>query len=81
MEFGQPPLYAEANRVARDFDLNYIKELGPFLRCLFLVTNQTVFHFKKEDQILQGSVIGGAKENVAGAFLLWRGATMKKEWI
>ena len=25
MEFGNPPLYAEANRVARDMDLKYLK--------------------------------------------------------
>lgn len=37
MEFGSPPLYAEANRVAREMDLSFLKELGPFLKPLSVV--------------------------------------------
>ena len=40
MEIGSPPLYAEANRVARDNDLNFVKELGPFLQALGKITSQ-----------------------------------------
>lgn len=39
MEFGDPPLYAEANRVARDMDMAYLESLGPFLRALSACTN------------------------------------------
>ena len=31
MELGDPPLYAEANRVARELDPHYLSKLGPFL--------------------------------------------------
>jgi len=31
MELGSPTLYAEVNRVARDKDYNYLKELGPYV--------------------------------------------------
>ena len=33
MEFGDPPLYAELNRVSRDRDYSQINNLGPFV-CL-----------------------------------------------
>lgn len=38
MELGNPPLYSEANRVARDMDLRYLKELGPFMRALKIIS-------------------------------------------
>ena len=38
MEIGNPKLYAEANRVARDQDKTFLKELGPFLHALGRVT-------------------------------------------
>ena len=38
MELGIPQLYAEANRVARDVDKTYLKELGPFLKALGEIT-------------------------------------------
>ena len=38
LELGSPPLYAEANRVARDMDLTYLKELGPYVRALGIIT-------------------------------------------
>ena len=31
MELGMPQLYSEVNRVSRDMDLNYLKELGPYI--------------------------------------------------
>ena len=46
MEIGSPSLYAEANRVARDVDRSYLKELGPFLRCLNIITLRAEY-FKK----------------------------------
>ena len=38
MEFGQPPLYQEINRVCREDDLSYLPMLGPFIRALNEVT-------------------------------------------
>ena len=39
MEIGNPPLYAEANRVAREMDFQYLETLGPFQQVLRGVTN------------------------------------------
>ena len=38
MELGTPPLYYEANKVAREMDEDFLKELGPFLRALYVIT-------------------------------------------
>ena len=38
MELGDPPLYAELNRVARDMDLTQLKNLGPIQKTLGLIT-------------------------------------------
>ena len=38
MELGTPSLYADANRVARELDQSYVKELGPYLRVLGKIT-------------------------------------------
>ena len=38
MEFCDPQVFSEANRVARDNDLNLLAELGPFLKALFWIT-------------------------------------------
>ena len=34
-----------------------------------------------EDKIKTGQMIGGVEWNLSGAYLLWRGAAMKEEWI
>lgn len=81
LELGTPPLYSEANRVARDMDLSLLKELGPFLRALHEVTYGAEYNRDPEDKIKTGEMIekneGGIKYNIAGSFLLWRGAGMK----
>ena len=38
MEIGSPQLYADVNRVSRDKDLTYLKELGPFIKVLGRIT-------------------------------------------
>ena len=38
MELGYPPLYAEINRLSRDLDFTYLKELGPYAMALYFVT-------------------------------------------
>ena len=54
MEFGSPPLYAEANRVAREMDLTYLKELGPFLKALYMITLYSESKKKKNDKVTTG---------------------------
>ena len=78
MEFGSPPLYAEANRVARDMDLTFLKELGPFLKALSEITYYSEDYKKKNDKETTGKELGG---DLCGSFLLWRGAPMKEQWI
>ena len=81
MEFGSPPLYAEANRVARDMDLTFLKELGPYLRALFVITRYAEAGKQSQDKVTTGAMKGGEYRNLAGVFMLWRGAAMKEEWI
>ena len=54
MELGSPPLYAEANRVARDMDLRYLKELGPFLKALDEIAIHGERHKAKGDRPTPG---------------------------
>ena len=79
MELGTPQLYADANRVARDMDLTYLKELGPFLKALAEITSAS--EENKTDKVTPGEELGGVRDNMAGSFLLFRGAPMKHEWI
>ena len=82
MELGSPPLYAEANRASRDMDLTCLKELGPFVHCLFYIAAVSETTKPQKDRIASGrNIPSSAKFNLGGAFLLWRGAPMKQEWI
>ena len=79
LELGSPPLYAEANRVARDMDLTYLKELGPYVKALGAITFFSEI-YKKEKET-PGQELGNLRYNMAGSFLLFRGAYMKNEWV
>ena len=81
MEFGSPPLYTEINRVARKLDLSLLKQLGPFIKALHITTYNAERQKNSDDKIGTGEMLGGAWFNIGGAFLLWRGALMKEEWI
>lgn len=54
MELGTPQLYAEANRVARDMDLTYLSELGPFLQALGTITLNSEYNKNEKDKIIPG---------------------------
>ena len=81
MELGQPPLYAEVNRVTRDMDMTQIEHLGPYICVLFRVLNRGELGKAADDKIVTGQMQGGVFVNYAGSFLAWRGAPMKEEWI
>lgn len=81
MELGTPPLYAEANRVARDMDFSLQDVLGPFIMGLYFVTMWANKSRHDHDKIKTGDMIGGEVNNIAGSYLLWRGTAMKNEWI
>ena len=75
MELGTPPLYSVANRVSRDMDLTFLKELGPFLKVLSLITKNAEKEKDNDDKIMRGESIKGAVPySLAGAFILYRGA-------
>ena len=54
MEFGRPPLYAEANRVAREQDFDYISQLGPYLQALSWITATAERKKQPSDKIQTG---------------------------
>ena len=63
-------------------DTNYLKELGPFLRALAVISLR-VEHFKKPDDIIKTGkmLFRFNKNNMNGSFLLFRGAEMMPQWI
>ena len=82
MEFGSPPLYSETNRVCREIDLTCLKELGPFVNAIGWICNDAEKNKEPCDKILEGSTLCTTIDNnLAGCFLLWRGAQMKKEQV
>ena len=81
LELGTPPLFREANRVTRDQDIREIDTLGPFIQMLSLVTYHAEQNKKPNDKIKTGMIRGGIQHNITGAFLLFRGAQMKEEWL
>ena len=81
MEIGNPQLYAEANRVARNLDKTFLKELGPFLQALGEVTFVAEKYKSEGDKIAPGETLGGKSMNMAGSFMLFRGAAMQDDWV
>ena len=81
MELGSPQLYADANRAARDMDLTFLRELGPFINALGYITLASEDKKKLTDKVTPGMNLSEVEHNMAGAFLLFRGAPMKDEWI
>lgn len=62
-------------------DLNYLKELRPFLKALSMITVYSEGFKKKGEKIDPGIELGTVKLNLGGSFLLWRGAPMMNEWV
>jgi len=56
--------------------------LGPYIKALGLVTYFSEKNRESNDKIATGHMINSEKLfNLAGLFILYRGTTMKKEWI
>ena len=81
MEWGQPPLYAEVNRVTRELDMSEIENLGPFINILFWVLNAGEDKRSETDKIPSGKMRGGVEFNYAGCFMVWRGCAMDPDWV
>ena len=54
MEFGQPPLYYEINRVCRTMDESKLQTLGPYIKALGIVTACSEKKRDADDQIKTG---------------------------
>ena len=54
MEIGNPPLYAQLNKVARDMDMSLLDSLGPFARTFKAVTSSADGERTEEDKIKTG---------------------------
>lgn len=74
MELGTPPLYAEVNRCTRDMDFSELDTLGPYIMGLYFVTMWANKSREDSDKIKTGMMHGGEVNNIAGSYLLWRGA-------
>lgn len=78
MEFGAPPLYAALNTACRDVDTSKMPQLGGYAQCLTMITAAAEKRRKESDKIRTGDEIkksvGGGDFNMAGSFLLYRGA-------
>ena len=59
LEFGNPPLYAEVNRVMREMDFTQLELLGPFIQALGDVTCWGEMNKCTEDKIKTGFICEG----------------------
>ena len=46
-----------------------------------MLTRRALFDKPAVEKITIGKIEGGSSFNLAGSFLLWRGAPMKDEWV
>ena len=79
MEFGDPPLYVEVNKVCRTMDKDYLETLGPFIQAFGSIASAADKNRDPRDKIPTGEMItksiGGGKDyNFAGMFVAFRGA-------
>ena len=82
LELGSPPLYYEINRVCRTMDKSHLQTLGPYIKALGVVTVFTEKNRDINDKIKPGVTIENSKKlNLAGLFILYRGAALKNKWI
>ena len=56
MELGTPQLYAEVNRVARFMDLTNLREFGPFIKALSVISLRAQYFKNQGDQIKTGEM-------------------------
>lgn len=74
METGRPPLYSIVNNACRDLDTARLRSVGPFARVMHEILSGSEKNRAKGDRIPTIST------NLT-SFLLFRGASMKKEWL
>ena len=61
--------------------MTYLKELGPFLKALAIVSWSAEFYKSMGDKVTPGKELGGVDRNLAGSFMLFRGAPMQADWV
>ena len=75
----------------RSVDLSLLEQLGPYIKALAVITARGQKNRRADDVVRTGKQMLeepeglssrlGVDLNLAGAFLLWRGAPMRNEWI
>lgn len=83
MEIGTPPLYSVINReiFSQKFNWNTLLMLGPYTKALGIATAFSERQRKETDRLVNGLELKGIQNNIAGMFLLFRGAKIRNEWI
>ena len=61
--------------------MTYLKELGPFLKALAIVSRSAEKYKSKGDKVTPGKELGGVEWNLPGSFMLFRGAPMQADWV
>ena len=61
--------------------MTYLKELGPLLKALGTVSRNAEEYKSKDDKVTPGKELGGVEYNLAGSFMLFRGAPMQADWV
>lgn len=83
MEFGDPPLYSEINRVARLMDTSQLRALGPLAQAFSSMINSVSNYFEEDDKGKTGFSLhhnkGGVEENIGGIYMLHKGNAMQEE--
>lgn len=83
MEFGDPPLYAEMNRVTRMMDTSQLRALGPLAQAFSCIINSASHYFEEDDQGKTGFSLhymhGGVEENIGGIYMLHNGSALEEE--
>lgn len=82
MELGHPPLYCELNRAAINMDLTLLAQLGPYIQALSAITTHAERNRDRDDIVqMSGHLFGKAPMNMAGSYMLWKGAMMSSDDI
>lgn len=83
MEFGDPPLYSEVNRVTRTMDTSQLRALGPLAHALSCIINSASHFFEEDDQGKTGFSLhyiqGGVEDNIGGIYMLHNGNALEYE--
>ena len=73
MDLGSPPLYCLLNRANREMDQQMLPQLGPLARGIGKVLINAEIYRKDWDKVEPGFKTNGVDQNMAGAFVVFKG--------